>query len=176
MTGASATMTTTRTVVDESFDDVTTTATQQNGTSECNYSSSAIADNLGLQGWSLTKMYKSTGKLKGGTNSEAGVIKINDLDLEGSTYTISFDAKGWTNNSQMQVRVDGVTVGGTKTLPGNTTCTMQTFTITGTNGTSSSNVEFTSMYSLVTCSEPWGERGAFCALLKTPFSRSQSAV
>ena len=145
VTGSAATMTTTRTVVDESFDDVTTTATQQNGTSECNYSSSAIADNLGLQGWSLTKMYKSTGKLKGGTNSDAGVIKINDLDLEGSTYTISFDAKGWTNNSQMQVRVDGVTVGGTKTLPGNSTCTMQTFTITGTNGTSASNVEFTSM-------------------------------
>ena len=138
VTGASAAST--RTVVDEDFSSV-------HATDECSTANGSVnAGALTGGTWTLSTVYSSNGKLRCSSSGTAGSVTISGLDLSDGTYTISFSGKGWNSVGQdcpVKVIVDGEVID-TKTLPGNTTCTLSSFEVTGTNGTANSTVVFQS--------------------------------
>ena len=100
-----------------------------------------------ITGWTLEKAYGANGKLRFGTGSAAGSAITPALDLteNGGAYTLSFDAMAW-NNTTTPTSMK-VTIGGEEhiinNLP-NEGCQMQTYTISGTNGTANTTIKFES--------------------------------
>ena len=142
--GTPTTTVVTRTVVDEDFSTL-----GANLTTDCSTSGDAVQAS-DLEGtWVLNKVYASRGNggnIRCGAGSSAGSIEIQNLDLSGSSYTISFSGKGWNSNEYncpLNILVDDEVVGSV-TLNGNNTCSLYAHSVTGNGGTVNSSVKFVS--------------------------------
>ena len=94
-----------------------------------------------MPGWSGDWVYPSTGKVKVGKSAEAGYIQTPALDLSGNNgqFTVTFDAKAWTNDAtSLIVAIDGVPY----TVEGLSTTAFNTFTVPFSGGTATSVVKF----------------------------------
>ena len=94
-----------------------------------------------MPGWSGDWVYPSTGKVKVGKSAEAGYIQTPALDLSANNgqFTVTFDAKAWTNDAtSLIVAIDGVPY----TVDGLSTTAFNTFTVPFSGGTAATVVKF----------------------------------
>ena len=110
------------------------------GNQDCGASSSTVT----VPGWTGSRVYGSTGKLKLGASGAKGTITSPAMDLStnGGAYTITFDAKAWKNDAtsiKVKVGTEEFTVSGLSNV---NDCEMSTFTVNGTNGQANSTITF----------------------------------
>ena len=94
-----------------------------------------------MPGWTGDWVYPSTGKVKVGKSAEAGYIQTPALDLSANNgqFTVTFDAKAWTNDAtSLIVAIDGVPY----TVDGLSTTAFNTFTVPFSGGTAATVVKF----------------------------------
>ena len=108
-------------------------------------SSSTITNSLDqytqMPGWTGDWVYPSNGKVKVGKSAEVGYIQTPALDLSGNNgqFTVTFDAKSWTNdNSEMIVEVNGAPY----TVSGLTSSAFNNFSMSFSGGTSATTIKF----------------------------------
>lgn len=113
-----------------------------NTTDLTNPSNFQLDNYVNTPGWTGSKVYQSTGKLKIGTGSVQGYIVTPELNLSGNNgqFVLSFDASRWGNDkSKMYVFVDDVQyeVEGLQSHPN-----LNTFTLTLSGGTANTKIKF----------------------------------
>jgi len=109
--------------------------------------STSLDNYTSLPGWTGSKVYKNTGKVKMGAGSYLGWIQTPAIDLSGSngTFILEFDALAWKNDStRIKVYLDGnmTYVEGLNNSTGNYSDNMEHFSMILTGGTSSSHIKF----------------------------------
>lgn len=94
-----------------------------------------------VAGWTGSKVYQSTGKVKLGTSSTKGYITTPSLDLSGNggNFTIRFKARKWgSDQSQIKVFVNTTEY----LVTGLNSTDMAEFTVVATGGTAATNIKF----------------------------------
>lgn len=102
---------------------------------------SHLNDYTNTPGWTGNWVYPSYGKVKIGKSAEVGYLQTPALDLTANSgqFTVTFDAKAWTNdNTSMIVEVNGTPY----TVNGLSSATFNTFTLALTGGTSATTIKF----------------------------------
>ena len=130
-------------VFSEDFAEFTT----PNGTDIAN----SLDDHTTMPGWTGSKVYAFSGVAKMGTGSAQGWLMTPAIDLSGNngTFTLTFDAAAWKNDSSyFRVYLDNtcyVVTGLNNTSNNNNNATslvLDNFTLTLTGGTSNSHIKF----------------------------------
>lgn len=96
-----------------------------------------------MAGWTGNWVYPSNGKVRVGKSAEGGFIMTPALDLSDNNggFTVTFDAKAWTNDqTRMYVEVNGVD----HLVNDLSTTSFNTFTLELTGGTAATTVKFKS--------------------------------
>ncbi|HNX20816.1 MAG TPA: T9SS type A sorting domain-containing protein [Bacteroidales bacterium] len=94
-----------------------------------------------IPGWTGSKVYQSTGKVKLGTSSTKGYITTPALDLSGNggNFTIRFKARKWgSDQSQINVFVNTTAY----LVTGLNSTDMAEFTVVASGGTAATNIKF----------------------------------
>lgn len=127
------------TILFEDFNNCTDSTTTDISGSLDNYTS--------IPGWTGSKVYQSTNKIKLGTSSVAGYITTPALDLSGNNgcFIVRFKAKKWGNDqSTVKVIIDDNTE---YEVAGLTNNAMNEFTVAVTGGTPSTKVKISAYQS-----------------------------
>lgn len=122
-------------VLFENFDLVTDSTTTDISASLDTYTA--------VPGWTGSKVYKSTGKMKLGTSTIKGFIATPALDLSGNggNFTIRFKARKWTvDQSQIKVFVNTTEY----LVTGLNNTDMAEFTVVASGGTAATVIKFES--------------------------------
>lgn len=84
-------------VLSEDFSSITAT-----GWNQSSDISSELNDYTSISGWNGIKVYKAPGCVKLGSNSAKGILTTPSIDLSdpNATYTLSFSACAWKNDSK----------------------------------------------------------------------------
>ncbi len=120
-------------VLFENFDLVTDSTTTDISASLDTYTA--------VPGWTGSKVYQSTGKMKLGTSSIKGFIATPALDLSGNggNFTIRFKARKWgSDQSQINVFVNTTAY----LVTGLNSTDMTEFTVVASGGTSATTIKF----------------------------------
>lgn len=124
-------------VLQEDFNAVTDSAN--------NDVSSNLNSITSVPGWTGNKVYKNTGKIKLGSSNAAGWIQTPALDLSanGGTFTVSFDAEAWYNDStSISVIVNGTEYVVSGLDNDGSYGTYNQFSFTATGGTAATHIKF----------------------------------
>ena len=125
-----------RIVREEHFDNVAPSSIGTLG--DCSHNSNTInPTSYNLANWSNSSVYASVGKLKVGTTSNKGKITISNLNLNGESYTVAFDAKGWNGSSNANVAVNSEII----SVLGNDACELSPYSVTKTDNTNKVVIE-----------------------------------
>ena len=111
--------------------------------------SSELNDYTSISGWNGTKVYKAPECVKMGSNSAKGILTTPSIDLSDptSTYTLSFNACAWSNDSKsIEVVLDDQDPILVDNLPNTgdyeTNLLQSSFSFVLTGGTTSSKITF----------------------------------
>lgn len=120
-------------VLYESFNGITDSTTTDISASLDTYTT--------IPGWTGSKVYQSTGKVKIGTSTAKGYITTPALDLSGNggNFTIRFKARKWgSDQSQINVFVNTTAY----LVTGLNATDMAEFTVVATGGTAATTIKF----------------------------------